>query len=330
MSISRQESWVLEAAHVALGLHRPYESEPMLATSSAPAEKLGPTAQRVLKDTLAKGVVLSLARFGGWQHRAQGRLWERPLEALHFTQATVALLQWMVRNALGSGVAMQLAVPPKSPGDVLVLALALRHLADVQLAGTLAQQPGVRAEAVCWLVAPEVLALHGPAPKLDFTTPAATLALGGWSGLLASRWAAMETHARTITQAATLASLGDGQRAVLRALMQGCAPIERHGELTFVLEAAAPYLGPDARAEQWGERLSPDESLRDRHAARVASGAMLEAVVALRAWDQLHRSTRFIDDGYDLAQQLVRDWERFGHARFEKAAQILGELERPL
>jgi hypothetical protein len=36
---------------------------------------------------------------------------------------------------------------------------------------------------------------------------------------------------------------------------------------------------------------------------------------------------RFIDDGYDLAQRLVADWERLGERGFSKAAELVAELD---
>ncbi|GMU61791.1 MAG: hypothetical protein AMXMBFR34_35540 [Myxococcaceae bacterium] len=36
---------------------------------------------------------------------------------------------------------------------------------------------------------------------------------------------------------------------------------------------------------------------------------------------------RFIDDGYELAQRLVVDWERLGERGFTRAATLVAELD---
>jgi hypothetical protein len=36
---------------------------------------------------------------------------------------------------------------------------------------------------------------------------------------------------------------------------------------------------------------------------------------------------RFIDDGYDLAQRLVADWERLGERGFQRAQDLVTELD---
>jgi hypothetical protein len=62
--------------------------------------------------------------------------------------------------------------------------------------------------------------------------------------------------------------------------------------------------------------LDANAPLRERLKARQAAGALLRAVLHLRTWDSEHRTVRFIDDGYDEAQRLVRAWEALGDAGF--------------
>ena len=73
--------------------------------------------------------------------------------------------------------------------------------------------------------------------------------------------------------------------------------------------------------------LDPEASLRERSEARQQAGALFRAVQRLEQWDQLHRGTRFIDDGYEAAQAMVKDWERLGPAGFRAAEQVVAELE---
>ena len=73
--------------------------------------------------------------------------------------------------------------------------------------------------------------------------------------------------------------------------------------------------------------MALDAPLRERTEARRRAAAMLRSLGRLREWDQQHRSVRFIDDGYALAQRLVVDWERLGERGFTRAAHLVTELD---
>jgi hypothetical protein len=84
---------------------------------------------------------------------------------------------------------------------------------------------------------------------------------------------------------------------------------------------------PERKVDDFTRSMSLDAPLRERTDARRRSAALMRALAILRAWDQEHRSVRFIDDGYDLAQRLVADWERLGERGFSKAAELVAELD---
>ncbi|MBX7096780.1 MAG: hypothetical protein K1X89_03625 [Myxococcaceae bacterium] len=328
--LTREEGFVLEMAHVALGLKPTYDAQALLTGAVEPPAKLGPTAREVLSDTLAKGVVYALAHKGGWRSEAGKRLWERlPDVALEFSGASISLLRFMLQQPQGAAGGPELAFEHPKVGDVLLLALALRHLADGGLENPLRTRTAVRNQALCWLVAPEVLAPVGPPPKLDFDTPAVRLALAGWQGFLAQRWSAAQALHAEHTSPDAMRALGKAQDLVLTGVLESLE-LPRRADAGFVLDAAASHVGPQVKAETYGGKLSAEAPLRERSEARKAAGALLRAVQRLRGWDQEHRSTRFVDDSYEQAQALVRAWERFGHERFEQAQALLQALERPV
>lgn len=329
-ALTREEGFILEMAHVALGLKPTYDAQALLTGAVEPPAKLGPTAREVLSDTLAKGVVHALAHKGGWRAEAGKRIWERlPDVALEFSGASISLLQFMLKVPQGAAGGPELAFEHPRVGDVLLLALALRHLADGGLENPLRSKPAVRGQALCWLVAPEVLAPLGPPPKLDFDTPPVRLALAGWQGFLAQRWSLAESLHAEHTSVEAMLALGRAQERVLAGVLESLE-LPRRADAGFVLDAAAAHLGPDVKVDAYGGKLTADAPLRERSEARKAAGALLRAVQRLRAWDQEHRSTRFVDDSYEQAQALVRAWERFGHERFEQAQALLQALERPV
>ncbi|HLT37574.1 MAG TPA: hypothetical protein VK034_14875, partial [Enhygromyxa sp.] len=99
--VAKSEDELIKIARALVGSGRP----PSRIRAAVPVTKIGPTAMRLLQQTLARGVIATLLRAGGWQSRRtlvdgqprRGRLWERhrELPALHFGPASFELLIWL-------------------------------------------------------------------------------------------------------------------------------------------------------------------------------------------------------------------------------------------
>lgn len=111
-------------------------------------------------------------------------------------------------------------------------------------------------------------------------------------------------------------------------LVRLCLARARPDLLGFLVDAAAdlfPVGIPPARA---AERIAPTDGGSARHrqeSCRRAAG-FLAPFVALGRHHQRCRRIGFVDDGYDLAQAVLRRWERMGSAGFERVEAVVGEL----
>jgi hypothetical protein len=95
----------------------------------------------------------------------------------------------------------------------------------------------------------------------------------------------------------------------------------------FLVDAAVEWLRIPRGGEELVRSLSSDTSLRELSLARRRAGAFLRTLRRLRTWDREHREVRFIDDGYEVAQDLVSDWERLGNAGFDAAQAQVASLD---
>ncbi len=325
---SEFELLTLARAIAGLGQYAPVED--LLRGRHLVPPRFSPGALHVLRDTLAKGSVLALARCGGWRtlrdvrdgQARSGRLWERhPPPALHFSPLTLQVLRWLLEQPLVTHGAVPLDVEgTPTPADELFLFLCCRLVAGTPCAPALGAQPVFRRAALCWLGFPEQF---GPAPPaLDAAAFAPLLADGAWllEGLqleLARRWRALEESKPGLASPADSLALGTAQEAVLSAFLDAVDAAGRRDLAGFLLAAARPLVAQPA--SRWVEGLSASASLSSRADAARAAAAFFRALGRLSRWDAEHRAVRFFDDGYESAQHLLSEWSAFGEAGFRRA-----------
>ncbi len=310
MSVTPAERALLTTARVVLDA----EGDPALAQtvlrrrSAAPA-RLGPTAARLLEATLARGVVRTLVRAGGWRRAPAlggdaprvGRLWHTaPAPTLRFGPPVFGLLRWLTATDPASRDAVAPPAPADLAGDLLWALVADRlRAADLPVRG-------FGDGALVWLLCPDALVDTAPrAPGFGplMSGDGATV-LAGLQARLAHRWAHMEHAKATLTDAATLAALGARQATALAALLDAAEGAGRPDLVSFLVEAAALALGsapaPDA--------LDAATPLGERAEARFAAGAFLRAAARVDAWRARLGAVRFFDDEYDAAQATLAHW----------------------
>lgn len=337
LEVTVAESNLLRVARAVVGLSSYSEVERLLLEPHDAPTKLGPTAMGLLKDTLGRGVSLALLRGGGWRLERAMRLWERcPLPAMHFQAGSFRLLQWMLRTPLAeSGVK---ALPGKgvaSWADEALLALALGTVAGSVCERTFSSQAHVRASALCWVMHPAALArsegVSGEGPALALTPDAPlTFFLEAWQPPLAKSWVLIERAKGELTDPAELNRIGRAQDWVLSALLGAADSARRRDLLGFLVEAGAQVLHHLRTPDDWVRSLSPTMPLRNRAEARSNAGALLRALVKLKAWDTEHRVVRFFNKEYAASQAMVAAWEVLGDKGFREAARLLSELENPI
>jgi FtsH ternary system-associated peptide len=317
--------------------------DPLLREGRALAGGLSPTAARLLKDTLAKGVFLQLVRRGGWRNQRRpgaggavtGRLWERYLpQPFRFSAFSIALLRWLTTEPLGTAQWKPLPEQPipEAAADQLLLYLIFDVIGPGDLARTLAEQSAVRACGLVWLGFGDRLA----ATRCDGARPPSLgplfsgtgpMALDALQGDLALRWIEMERRKRSLVDPVELERLGEVQGAALDALFAAADAARRRDLAGFVLEAVARLLPPHAPPDRWLGSLDRTVSVAKRTAARRAAGALLRAVRRWHAWTQEHRQVRFFEDGYELSQALLQRWEILGDAGYARSERVLAGLE---
>lgn len=328
--VTRAEANLLTLARVAVGVVPPMDAMRLLVTSVAPPPKLGPTARAALSDTLARGSVLSLVRQGGWLKEGQLRLWERhAAPPLAFTGNTVRLLSWLLATPLAESDASPLLFQgPITPAEDFLIALLIDRLRGTGCDSLLARQLSIRRLPLTTLAHAASMAREVPLDEVpQFDVPALAPFVEGLRTMLSRAWLSAERSKRDLTAPDMLIRLGRAQHDVLEAWLTAIDGAGRRDLATFLIDTAAIWLAADRTAEELTRSMSPDAPLRERTEARRRAAAMLRSLGRLREWDQQHRSVRFIDDGYALAQRLVVDWARLGERGFSRAANLVTELD---
>lgn len=329
-AVSRSEANLLTLARVAVGAYPAQDALKLLLFAVEAPPKLGPTARGLLSDTLARGVVMGLVRGGGWESRGGGRLWERyPPPPLRFTANLVRLFRWMLANPMAGAEVPQLALDAElTLAEQVVVTLLLEQLRGTGCEAALAAQPAVRQAPLVVLAHAAVLARVAPlarVPALDVA--ASAVVLEGLRGVLARSWVHAERLKGEENRPQVLSRIGQAQRSVLDEFFSAIDRVGQRRLATFLVDAAVAWLATPRAPETYLAALDATAPLRERAEARREAGAFLRAVARLRAWDREHRAVRFIDDGYDEAQRLVKDWERLTEQHASAAAALVTELE---
>lgn len=328
-TVTQAESNLLTLARAAVGVIPAGDVIRLLVTSVAPPPKLGPSARRVLSDTLSRGTMLSLARQGGWRVDAGKRLWERhQAPALEFTANIVRLLQWMLRTPMAEAEAgaLQLKGALTVAEEVVVVQL-FERLKGTGCEWALARQPAIRTSALMQLAHAAELGRDGLDAVAPLDLKVHAVAIDGLRELLARSWLGAEKQKRDVISPEQMIQIGDAQTRVLDHFFDVVNKGDQRRLSTFLIDGAIEWLAKPRTADDYVRSLGTDAPLRDRTEARRQAGAFMRSLSRLRAWDQEHRAVRFIDDGYEMAQALVKDWERMGENNFNAAERLVGELD---
>ena len=347
ISVSPSEHALLTLTRAIVDSGQYASVEDLLRTRRTVPPTLGPHALHVLRDLLAKGIVLALVRRGGWrrQHHlhagqgVEGRLWQRhTAPALRFSSVCVRTLLWLTAEPLANADCEPLdAEEPLTLADELFLYLCCHLVAGTPCGPSVGAQPLFRRSALCRLGFPELLGVPPPGFTASAFAPLLAdkaLVLEALQADLARRWRRIEESKRRVFEPADMVALGSAQEVVLSAFLDALDAARRRDLAGFLLEAGRGLV--DRPATHWMEGLSPSASLRARAEAARAAGAWLRSLARLARWDAEHRAVRFFDDDYDAAQLLLSQWNAFGEVGFrlaaerERALASLGPLESGL
>lgn len=330
IAVTRAEAYLLTIARVAVGVVPPMDAMRLLVTSVAPPPKLGPTARAALSDTLARGSVLSLAKQGGWLAEGSKRLWERhAAPPLAFSGNTVRLFSWVLTTPLAEPDASPLLFKGEvTPAEDFLVALLIDRLRGTGCDALLARQLSIRKLPLTTLAHAALMARDVALDEVpEFDVPVLAPFVEGLRTLLSRSWLAAERSKRDLVAPEMLSRVGRAQGDVLDAWLTAIDRAGRRDLATFLIDTATSWLSVDRTPDELTRSMSLDAPLRERTDARRRAAATLRSLSMLREWDQQHRTVRFIDDGYELAQRLVVDWGRLGERGFTRAASLVAELD---
>ncbi len=316
--VAESEAQLLSAVRAVLSPNAPPpELRLRLFRCSNGPPSLGPTARRLLEDTLRDGCVLELARRGGWRARGKaGRLWQRhPELELHFTRSSYALCQW-----LAYGVAP--SAPPETAADHLLYYLA----ATAGLRAGLPSGPLFTSSLAC-------LTLLEPTGTLAqdlrhfMAAPGGAIVMEALEQELAERWQAIEEEKWSLGSPRQVLALSERQDAVLTALVDAALAEDRPQLLGSIVVAGAGLQSEPAA--RWSVRLAEATApLSERSAAITASTALLRAIERVGSVrERLARVPFFDEEDYARAQALLAAWEVLGATGFARIQGLRAEIE---
>jgi hypothetical protein len=307
-----------------------------LATSSTLAT-IGPTAKRILEDTLAKGIVKTLARLGGARSRirpdiasAPSRVFEvREPPKLVFGPYTFELLRWLIQSPLVSRAVPALEATPKTIADELVAYLALRLVEGQRFASALALQPALRTP-LTWLGFARSFSDAAFEGSFDALVASATI-VECLELDLARRWTESTRWISTEELEPERAHrIVTNENAVLEAWLDAIERASRWDLAQFLVDAGASALrntGVQELAARAAPRVVQEGALRIRAESRQRSGALFRALRRIGARRDVLAHVGFIDDGYDHAQATLQAWSALDRDAFARAADVVAALE---
>jgi hypothetical protein len=306
----------------------------------------------LVRDSLAKGCVLRLARGGGWRpvrHLRQGeavagRLWQRhPVGelALGFTAHALEFLIWVTADRPADPRSAW--APPDAeltPADRFLLYLAYDALrGEPQMASAMQGRPVFARNGLIRLAFPEDFTGARMEVPIDFAPWTAGLGATILEALqpeLAERWLTTEAGKGQIGDWLRLRGLGQSQERTLAAFCDALEAANRRDLARFLLVVSSELLGAmDAPGVQrspgyWiGGLQGPlPPRLADRIETQRSALAVLRHLDRLRQWDRWGRTIDYYHDDRAAAVLWMSDWERYrGDERTEQAQEILRQVE---
>ncbi len=303
--------------------------------------KIGPTAMRLMQGTLAKGAVLQLARRGGWRTLrfleegapVRGRMWERHRPGpIRFSAFAMLLVRWLTEAPIARTDCPILEAIPETPGDELLMYLAVDLCRKMDCGDTLAKQAAFRRSGLVWLGYPDVLAHHGvgvPEPRMfeRLLEPDAVVLLEALTPDLTERWTQIEMKKRGVVSAQEMIRLGGTQAAVAHGFLSALDKYHRRDLAQCLLRAAARVLEKSETAADWVGRLEAKGRIADRARARSAAAAFLKSLELPARWAEEARAVRFFDDEYDSVQLYLALYDELSDRSIVRARAIVRALE---
>jgi FtsH ternary system domain X6 len=291
---------------------------------------LSADAVHLVRDSLAKGCVLYVARAGAWKRDRFlrdgspkfGRLWERsPVErlTLSFSKHALDFLIWITASRPKEERPVWRTEDKNlTVADRLLLFLAYEALrTDTDLAAVLRSSPAFSMNALIWLAYPNDFAgepLDVPAFDVWLTEPG-NLILEALQPVFEHRWLEIERSKGQIGDWSLLHQQGQVQLQLMEAFTQAVDSAGRRDLVRFLMVVMSRVLAtPDMAPTFWtgGLQGTGPQRLADRLEAQRSALAVLRQAERLRGWERAARRSGYLDEDYEASKFWLSEWERFG------------------
>lgn len=335
-TVSRFESNLLRILHGFFGRVSQDQLLKLVETELDCPRCLSRNAIELVKDTLRKGVTMSLARRGGWRRErflrneqiSEGRLWNRtpPSElGLSFSQHSLWFLIWITaKHPYRSELDPIPSEDQLTMGDRLLYFLAYESLRGTEAAAGLLEQQPFKRHALLWLAYLADFSEADTPDALDFSPW-----LSGQGGCiseslqthLAERWLQMERQKLRVYEPERMNRLGQWQQMVLGVLFDAADLAGRRDLCRFFLIAMKQFLQEltSVTNSSQSARLYHLDMARLRLAERAevyqSAGCCLREMQRMDQWNRQAQATAFFDEGYAASQLWKSDWEQLGGDR---------------
>jgi len=342
-SVSRFEAHLLRLLRFFLHQGSVQQALPLLEAPLERPKCLTRTAVDLVKDALAKGIVVLLCRRGAWrverhlraEQIVEGRLWQRtPPQnlGLTFSVNTLDFLVWITAKKQAEEKQSWKASDKVTVGDLLFLFFAYEQLRSEELGTNLLQQEPLRTHGLVWLAYPDELARQGIEAQPDFAPwldGVGACMLEALQPALAERWVRMEVDKGNVYDWKQMRDIGQAQDRALDRFLKSVETANRPDLARFLLMTAARVVTPGATPQLWTRSLQQHGArLADRSDTYRGALAFPRVLSRLQQWERRARSVGFLDEGYQATQLWKADWERFeGDVLTERALSVIRQLD---
>ncbi len=340
--VSKFEANLIRILRCFLG-QSPIEQSLSIILGPEPRPKcLSRACVELVKDSLAKGVPLFLARHGWRTERyirdesvVEGRLWQRTqLEQLRldYSQQAMEWLIWVTaecpaqpkswpnstrKDASDDDIVARFELDGSTTGDSLLFLLSFSNLRDTQAVQTLIRLPSFNCNPLIGLLFPDAFTGEQFVGTPDFAAwfqPDRVWVLEALQPWLCERWLDLEKTKRRLQSNERLRSIGNAQQLILEAFLEEAHKAGRHDLARFVMDVAVLLLRNTAGQTQqnWFPQVDVGElRMADRQNIYEAGLVLLRNLDRLNKWNQAARTVGFYDEEYETSQLWKSDWERW-------------------
>jgi hypothetical protein len=345
-AVSRFEYNLLKILHFLLGRLQ-FEQVRTILIQNFDKERptcLSASSVALIQDALAKGVVLSIARQGGWNRERflrggrskLGRLWERSSPAdlgLTYSGWTLDFLMWLTAvKPVDSRSAWQ--PPPNDPtaGDLFFLTLAYDTLRRTDLAPVLRKMDSFSKNGLCRLLFVSEFTLRDKSPPPDFSpwmSGPGSAVMEAIQPALVKAWLDGELMKSDIADWQQMRRVGRSQEQTLNAFLTAIERAGRTDLARFLLRALAVMLDDRAEPRRWvGGLQAVGPKLADRVETHKAALVVVRLMERFRRWHGEARLQSVHDENFGQAQLWLADWEHYqGEVLHRRATEIIRQLD---